>query len=66
MVIMFVGHDTAALPCFIIANRNSVSFIGDKPSTFTVTSNNGVLTINVGNTSWYSSEFRFLTGKVAV
>ena len=60
IVILFMGHSTAAIPAFIVANQHTYGVIGTLPTTFSLEVTNNKLVINVGDTSYYSSEFKYI------
>ena len=60
IVLLFIGHTTSALPAFIVANQSSYDVIGTLPATFSLEVTNNKLIINVGDTNYYSSEFKYM------
>lgn len=59
LIILFNGHATKALPAFILANNSGYSVLGALPSTFNLSIADNKLTIDVGNTAYYESLFKY-------
>ena len=59
-IIIFLGHITAALPCFIVANTAGYGSIGDLPSGLSITFENSIMTLTYTGTTFYTADFKFL------